>query len=160
MPSHSAEVRPHDIPRLGLALVDREQIVHLGGYGMANQTRWEVTPQTPFVLASASEPFTVLAVMQLVEVGKVQLDAPARRHLPAFRAADPVASQQITVRHLLQHSSGIPGQGYQNFRFGAETLEQFVAEMQTIELLGRIEEPPRQPQRVGATDPRRAHQGL
>ena len=108
--------------------------MHLGGYGVADQTGREVTPQTPFVLASASKPLTALAVMHLVEAGREQLDAPVQRYLPACRIADPVASQQITVRHLLQHTSGIPEQGCQNFRFGAETLEQFVAELQTIEL--------------------------
>ena len=128
------QVQRHGIPGLALALVEGDRIIHLGGYGKADQTGRAVTPQTPFVLASASKPLTALAIMQLVEAGKVELDAPVQRYLPTFRVADPVASQQITVRHLLQHTSGIPEQGCQNFRFGAETLEQFVAELQTIEL--------------------------
>jgi CubicO group peptidase (beta-lactamase class C family) len=128
------QVKRHGIPGLSLAVVDGDQIVHLGGYGTADPTGRAVTPQTPFVLASASKPFTALAVMQLVEAGKVELDAPVQRYLPTFRVADPVASQQITVRHLLQHTSGIPEQGCQNSRFGAETLEQFVAALHTIEL--------------------------
>jgi CubicO group peptidase (beta-lactamase class C family) len=51
-----------------------------------------------------SKPLTALAVMQLVEAGKIELDAPVQRYLPGFRVADPVASAQITVRHLLQRS--------------------------------------------------------
>jgi CubicO group peptidase (beta-lactamase class C family) len=46
--------------------------------------------------------------MQQVESGKVDLDAPVRRYLPHFRVADEVASAQITVRHLLHHTSGLP----------------------------------------------------
>jgi CubicO group peptidase (beta-lactamase class C family) len=46
--------------------------------------------------------------MQLVESGKVDFDTPIRRYLPDFRVADEVASAQITVRHLLHHTSGLP----------------------------------------------------
>jgi CubicO group peptidase (beta-lactamase class C family) len=128
------QLERHGIPGLALALVDGDQIVYLGGYGKADQTGRMVTAQTPFVLASVSKPITALAIMQLVEAGKVELDAPVQRYLPTFRVADPVASRQISVRHLLQHTSGLPEQGCQNSRFGAETLEQFVAALQTIEL--------------------------
>lgn len=128
------QVQRHGIPGLALALVDGNHIIHTAGYGKADQTGRAVTPQTPFVLASASKPITALAIMQLVEAGKVGLDVPVQHYLPTFRVADPVASQQITVRHLLQHTSGIPEQGCQNSRFGAATLEQFVAALQTIKL--------------------------
>ncbi len=46
--------------------------------------------------------------MQLVEAGKVELDAPIQRYLPWFRVADPVASTEMTVRHLLNQTSGLP----------------------------------------------------
>ena len=46
--------------------------------------------------------------MQLVEAGKVELDAPVRHYLPWFRVADPVVSAQMTVRHLLNQTSGLP----------------------------------------------------
>ena len=46
--------------------------------------------------------------MQLVEDGKVELDAPVQCYLPWFRVADPQASAQITVRHLLNQTSGLP----------------------------------------------------
>jgi CubicO group peptidase (beta-lactamase class C family) len=86
------------------------------------------------VLASASKPITALAITQLVEAGSVELDAPVQRYLPAFRVADPVASQQITVRHLLNHTSGLPERSCDSSRFGAATLEEFVTALQTIEL--------------------------
>ena len=46
--------------------------------------------------------------MQLVEAGKIDLDAPVQRYLPWFRVADPQASAQMTVRHLLNQTSGMP----------------------------------------------------
>lgn len=128
------QVQRHGLPGLALAVVEGEQLVHLGGYGKADQSGRAVTPQTPFVLASASKPLTALAIMQLVEVGKLELDAPVQRYIPTFRVADPAASQQITVRHLLQHTSGIPEAGCQSNRFGSKTLAEFVVALQTIEL--------------------------
>jgi CubicO group peptidase (beta-lactamase class C family) len=128
------EVERQGIPGLAIAVVDGNQIVHMAGYGMADDNGRPVTPQTPFVLASVSKPITALAVMQLVEAGKLELDTPVQRYLPAFRVADPVASQQITLRHLLKHTSGIPEQGCQNSRFATATLDQFVTKLQTIEL--------------------------
>jgi CubicO group peptidase (beta-lactamase class C family) len=129
----SEQVRRHGIPGIALGLVEGDRIIHLQGFGKADQTGRAVTPQTPVDLASVSKPLTALAVMQLVEAGKVELDAPVQRYLPAFRVADPVASAQITVRHLLQHTSGIPVTACDT-RVDAVTLEQYVAELQTVEL--------------------------
>jgi CubicO group peptidase (beta-lactamase class C family) len=86
------QVEGHGIPGLALALVDGDRIIHSVGYGKADQTGCAVTPQTPFVLASASKPIAALAVMQLVEAGEVELDAPVQRYLPDFRVADSAAS--------------------------------------------------------------------
>jgi CubicO group peptidase (beta-lactamase class C family) len=60
------------------------------------------------VLGSTTKSFTALAVMQLVEAGKIEVDAPVQRYLPWFRVADPRASAQMTVRHLLNQTSGLP----------------------------------------------------
>ncbi len=95
------------IPGLALGIVQGDQIVHLKGFGKANDSGGAVTPQTPFLLGSLSKSFTALAVMQLVEAGKIELDAPIARYLPWFRVADPVASARITVRQLLNQTSGI-----------------------------------------------------
>jgi CubicO group peptidase (beta-lactamase class C family) len=54
-----------------------------------------------------SKTFTALAVMQLVDAGKVSLDEPVRTYLPWFELTDKQASQAITVRELLSHTSGI-----------------------------------------------------
>jgi CubicO group peptidase (beta-lactamase class C family) len=101
------EMRQVHIPGLALGIVHNDEVVHLRGFGTAGEGR-PVTPQTPFILASASKSFTALAVMQLVESGRIDLDAPVQRYLPDFRVADEAASSQITVRHLLHHTSGLP----------------------------------------------------
>jgi CubicO group peptidase (beta-lactamase class C family) len=102
------EMRDVHIPGLALGIVHNDEVVHLRGFGEADRAGRAVTPQTPFILASVSKTFTAVAIMQLVESGKVDLDAPVRRYLPDFRVADENASAQITVRHLLHHTSGLP----------------------------------------------------
>lgn len=96
------------IPGLALGVVYDDQIVYLKGYGIAEPDGRAVTPQTPFILGSTSKSFTALAVMQLVEAGKIDLDAPVTKYLPWFRTSDPAASAQITVRNLLNQNSGLP----------------------------------------------------
>jgi CubicO group peptidase (beta-lactamase class C family) len=96
------------IPGAALGIVKGDKIVHLEGFGDADDSGREATAQTPFKIGSTSKSFTALVIMQLVEDGKVDLDAPVQRYIPWFRVADPEASKHITVRNLLNQTSGIP----------------------------------------------------
>ena len=96
------------IPGLALSIVHGNQTVHQKGFGIASPTGRPVTPQTSFNIASASKTFTALAILQLVEAGKIELDTPVQKYLPWFQVADAGASAQITVYDLLNHTSGIP----------------------------------------------------
>jgi CubicO group peptidase (beta-lactamase class C family) len=108
------QMRRLNIPGASLAVVEGDQIVHLRGFGRARPGGGAPTPQMPFFIGSLTKSFTALAIMQLVEKGVVALDAPVQRYLPWFRLADPQASAQgdlraqITVRHLLNQTSGLP----------------------------------------------------
>jgi CubicO group peptidase (beta-lactamase class C family) len=96
------------LPGLALAIVHDGRVVHLAGFGHADPTGRPVTPQTPFMINSVSKSFAGMAVLQLVETGKVDPDAPVVAYLPQFRLADRAVSDTITVRQLLSHTSGIP----------------------------------------------------
>ncbi|MFX1411087.1 MAG: serine hydrolase domain-containing protein [Promethearchaeota archaeon] len=102
------QMRRLNIPGISLAIVEGDQIVHLRGFGHAHPGGEVPSPQTPFFIGSLTKSVTALAVMQLVEAGKVELDAPVQHYLPWFRVADPEASAQVTVRHLLNQTSGLP----------------------------------------------------
>src|SRR5437016_7036702 len=98
------------IPGVALGIVHGQKIVHLQGFGVANPAGLLMTPQTPLVLGSTSKSFTALAI-QLVEAGKISLDAPVQKYLPWFEVDAhlvPGAASSITVRHLLNQTSGIP----------------------------------------------------
>lgn len=97
-----------NIPGTAVAIVRDGEMVHLAGYGVANEAGDLVTPQTPFLLASLSKPVTAVAVMQLVEAEQIELDAPIQQYLPWLLPDTP-----ITVRQLLHQTSGLDEtQGY------------------------------------------------
>ncbi len=103
-----AQMHRLNIPGASLAIVEGDKLMHVRGFGRARPDGETPTPQTPFFIGSLTKSITALAVMQLVEAGKVELDAPVQRYLPWFRVADPQASAQITVRHLLNQTSSLP----------------------------------------------------
>jgi len=126
-----------EIPGLALGIVQGEEVVYLKGFGTADATGRAVTPDTSFLLGSISKSLTATAVMQLVDRGLVQLDAPVQTYLPQFAVADPEASRRITVRHLLQHVSGLPSpQGLAMFLQQPPELtsEEALADLRTVEL--------------------------
>lgn len=102
------QMRTWNIPGAALVIIHAGQVVHLGAFGRADSSGRPITPQTPFEIGSCTKSFTALAMMQLAEQGEIALDQPVQRYLPWFRTADAQASARITVRHLLNHTSGLP----------------------------------------------------
>jgi CubicO group peptidase (beta-lactamase class C family) len=101
------EMDAQRIPGLALGIVEGNRILHLRGFGKADESGRKVTPQTPFFNGSTTKSFTALAIMQLHEAGKVELDAPVQRYLPWWVIGDADASARVTVRHLLYQVSGL-----------------------------------------------------
>jgi CubicO group peptidase (beta-lactamase class C family) len=135
----SAKMEELRIPGAALVIVQGDQIVHLKGFGVADADGRPVTPQTPFFTGSTGKSITALAIMQLVEAGKIKLDAPVQTYLPWFRVAVPNASQIITVRQLLNMLSGIPRSIGQeqiaNFDLSDSAIENNVRALAKIELI-------------------------
>ncbi len=99
-----------DIEGISVVVVDDQQIVWSGGFGFADVERSvPATTQTVYGAGSVSTLFTAVAIMQLVEEGKVELDAPLTRYLPEFkiRSVYP-ATANLTIRQLLTHHAGLP----------------------------------------------------
>jgi CubicO group peptidase (beta-lactamase class C family) len=114
------------IPGMALGIIQDGQIAHLQGFGVADSSGRVVTSQTPFIIASISKTFTALAVMQLVEAGKLELDEPVQKYLPWFELADKEVSATITIRNLLNHTSGISQKDGDVFMGSTQELEEVV----------------------------------
>jgi CubicO group peptidase (beta-lactamase class C family) len=89
----------------GVVVVLRDgAVVHAKAYGLSSLAAGESnTTRTRFRLASVTKSFTALAVMQLVEQGRLDLDDPLEKYLPGF-----VGGERIRIRHLLSHTAGLP----------------------------------------------------
>jgi len=100
-----AQMQQRGIPGLQVAVVQHGKIVLLGAYGLASlEHSVPVTDRSVFALNSITKAFTGVAGMQLVEAGKLDLDAPVSRYLDGL----PAAWRAITVRQLFSHVSGLP----------------------------------------------------
>ncbi len=127
------EVVDAAIPGLSVAVVVGDQVAHTTSLGVADGAGRPVTADTPFVLASVSKAFTAMAIMQLVESGSLELNAPVQRYLPWFRVADEQASAQITLDQLLHHTSGLPQVGPPDEQ-DEGALERFIRSLADVQL--------------------------
>lgn len=92
-----------------IAIMDGGRIVYSEGFGMANrENSTPVNSNTVYNIGSISKAFCAVAVMKLADDGKIKLDDPVVKYLPEFTMADP-RYQNIMVRMLLNHQSGLPG---------------------------------------------------
>ncbi|WP_129666808.1 serine hydrolase domain-containing protein [Phytoactinopolyspora endophytica] len=104
-------------PGMAYAIVSPESIEHIGTWG-ENGDGAPITADTPFLWGSVSKPVTATAVMTLVENGSIDLDKPVHSYVPEFTLADEELAGLITVRHLLEQTSGIPEGTGATDRFG------------------------------------------
>ena len=100
--------RYHELGQFnGSVLVaDADGVVQKKGYGYAN-FEWQIpnTPDTRFRLGSITKQFTSMVILQLVKEGKLKLDDRITTHLPDYRKD---TGDRVTIKHLLNHTSGIP----------------------------------------------------
>src|SRR6267142_3269171 len=126
----TAKMREYHVPGVALGVV-RGGRTDVRGFGVTSiEDGLPITADTIFPLASISKTVTATSMMRLVEQGRVNLGAPVRRYLPDFRVEDEAASRDVTIWHLLTHTSGWEGQLGAVER-GDETLTRFVAGLST-----------------------------
>lgn len=100
-----SELTASGIPGASIAITHGTDVVHLRGFGRDSQGT-AVTAETPFRIASLSKSFAALAMMQLVDAGRLSLDDPVEELLPEFHPDD-LRARAITVRQLLDQTSGL-----------------------------------------------------
>lgn len=129
------EISNRQLPGIAVAIVRGQEIVYLKGFGYANlNTKSPVTPQTIFDLASCSKSFTALAVLALWQDGLIDLDKPLAFYLPEFHLVEEEVSTQITIRQLLNQTSGLPGDVSEpvSYHTGNNAMEALVSAMANI----------------------------
>lgn len=100
-----AQMQKRKIPGLQLAIIKNGKVIKTGNYGLANvQDSIPVGDQTVFTINSITKAFTGVAIMQLVEAGKLNLSSPVSAYLTGL----PEEWKAVTIQQLLSHTSGIP----------------------------------------------------
>jgi serine beta-lactamase-like protein LACTB len=131
------EMRDKMLPALSIALVDDQEIVWAKGFGMADpEKKIPATAETVYRVGSVSKLFTDIGIMQLVERGEIDLDAPVTKYFPDFHPQNSFG-KAIALRQLMSHRSGLvrepPVGNY--FDNTNPTLAQTVASLNSTELV-------------------------
>ncbi|HEX5715663.1 MAG TPA: serine hydrolase [Thermoanaerobaculia bacterium] len=114
------EMERHKIPGLSLAVVREGGIVQAKGYGLSNvELSVAATQETIYQSGSIGKQFTAMLVMMLAEEGKLSLDDPIGKHITEA----PASWRDITVRHLLTHTSGISNSLYDKMNMRQDYTE-------------------------------------
>lgn len=115
------------VPSISAGLLHNDKFIWRGAEGFADiENSVYASPRSIYRIASISKLITAVAVMQLVEKGRINLDVDARRYLPDF----PKKKWKFTVRQLLNHTSGI--RSYENGEFDSKIYYESISEIVKI----------------------------
>lgn len=125
------------IPGLAVAVWKDGETVYENGFGYADiDKKTAVTPNTIFGAASVTKSFTALVIMRLAKEGKLHIDDPIQQYLPDFTLQDDRYVEDITIKHVMSHTTGIAT--YKRIQ-SLNTFEEHLAYLKEVEtpLLGK-----------------------
>jgi len=125
-----------DSPGFALGIVKNGEFVYTKNYGMADvEKQIPITGSTIFNIASMTKQFTAAALVLLAEQGKLSLDDKLAKYFPTF----PAYADKITIRHLLNHTSGI--RAYEDLYFiQGNNYGDYMTDSQIVDLLSHQQE--------------------
>ena len=116
----------HRVPGATLGILHDGAVTVTGAGVLSKATGVEVRPDSLFQIGSITKVWTATLVMQLVDAGLLELDAPVAEVLPGFRVGDPDVTQTVTTRHLITHTSGIDGDVFTDTGRGDDCIARYV----------------------------------
>jgi beta-lactamase class C len=113
--SIAKELKKHSIPGAAYAIVKNDSIIAMEAFGYIDKAQSQkVNDQTVFRLASVSKPFAATITTMLAQEQQLSLSDPITKYIPHFSLAKEGAAEQIQLKHLLSHSSGLMPNAYDN----------------------------------------------
>lgn len=116
----------HQVPGAAVAVLAGDQVTDHAAGVLSTSTGVAATVDSVFQIGSITKVWTATLVLQLVDEGRLDLDAPVRRYLPEFRLGDESAAATITVRHLLCHTAGFEGDVFTDTGSDEDCVEKYV----------------------------------
>src|ERR1700756_1253441 len=112
----------HHVPGLSLACIHNGTVAWSRAFGVARVGGEPVTPETLFQASSISMPLTALAVLRLVEQGKLNLDVDVNQYLRSWKLPTNNFTEQkkVTLRELLSHTAGATVHGFEDYAAGKQ----------------------------------------
>ncbi len=118
-----------NVPGAAVAVGHADELLEAATGVLNRNTGVTTTPESIFQIGSVTKVLTAVLVLQLVDDGLVELDEPVRRYLPEFGVLDPVASEAVTVRHLLTHTGGFDGDLFEDTGRGDDALDRYLVHL-------------------------------
>jgi CubicO group peptidase (beta-lactamase class C family) len=126
------------VPGIAVAVTMDSEAFYVNAFGAKNiLTQEKLRPEHVFHMASVSKPFVATAIVQLVEMGKINLDDPLAAYLPYFRMDDE-RYKDITICQMLNHTSGMPDVDdyeWDKPQYDEEAAERYVRSLKTEKLI-------------------------
>jgi CubicO group peptidase (beta-lactamase class C family) len=120
-------IERHEVPGASLAVLADGQVATAAAGVLNLDTGVEATDDSLFQIGSVTKLYTATLVMQLVDEGLVDLDVAVVEYLPELKLTDPEVTRTVTLRHLLNHTSGIAGDHFPDLGRGDDAVPRYVA---------------------------------
>ncbi|MFZ1808855.1 MAG: serine hydrolase domain-containing protein [Cyclobacteriaceae bacterium] len=125
------------VPGAAIAIIHDSTIIYLKGFGVRSvDTQEPVDVHTAFRLASVSKPVTSALMGTMVEDGILNWDDPIIKYLPDFELDSATFTNQLTIRHVLSHTTGLPYHTYTNLIEEGTAHNELIAELKNVKLIG------------------------
>jgi len=103
-----AALKAWNAPGIAVAIVKDDRVLMAKGYGVKERGKPDaVTADTVFAIGSMTKAFTTASMAMLIDEGKMSWDDTVRKHIEFFRLSDPLANEQVTLRDLVSHRTGL-----------------------------------------------------
>ena len=121
-----------ECPGVALAIVKGDELVHQVVFGFRDvENKLPMTADTRFAMASVTKSFTAMSAALLVDDGKLEWDKPVKEYMPEFILDDPYITQNVTVRDMLSHRTGLPRHDFSAWHLDISRAE-FVKRMRHL----------------------------
>ncbi|MGH9730139.1 MAG: serine hydrolase domain-containing protein, partial [Candidatus Acidiferrales bacterium] len=130
----NSSMKDWKVPGASVAIVRDGSVVYMKGFGVRDiHTKQPVTPDTLFDIGSCTKAFTSAAIAMLVDEGKMQWDGKVDAYIPFFHLRDPLADENVTIRDLLTHRTGVPGTDLLWYVYPQATREELIRRLAYVE---------------------------